>query len=128
MTDEYPYNRRVAKIINDELMDVYPPNPLRIIDALKDAGYHIVSTPRLEIRGNFNSEVSLELRGELDETQIDLKHRIHPRAVYQMDTEYVEHILRKLVEEFGRDLIRRLMMEEEWKDRLLKKIQERREA
>lgn len=113
------YNQRVLKVINRELMDVYPPNPMKVVDALRKAGYHIVSTPKVEVereeydpRTDFNFGVGamtfVHLGIEVDATRLSYSRH----ATCYSDFRALDWMTVDMAQRFGFELLQKLIDDE----------------
>ncbi len=115
MINKYkPYNKQVLKAISDELDgDYFPPNPRRVVNALRDAGYHIVSTPEFEFeckeyepRFAFDAKNSVHIGMDVDDIRLSYSHRTH-----YTDFRALDWLTSDMARRVGFELMKRLIDE-----------------
>ncbi len=103
------YNSLVLKIIGDTHLR----SPRQIVDALREAGYHIVSTPKFEFecqeyepRFSFDAKNSVHIGMDVDDIRLSYSHRTH-----YTDFRALDWLTSDMARRVGFELMKRLIDE-----------------
>ncbi len=110
------YNRRVLNIIGNEL-NTWQLSPTRVIDALRQEGYHIVSTPEIAIdhedydpRFDFNFGVGSRTFVHLG-MEVDAEHLAYSQATHYTNFRAIDWLTTDMARRFGFELLQKLIDE-----------------